>query len=437
MSTLGERIKERRKIIGLTQSDLAGSNLSSGMVSLIERNLTNPSLKTIEQLSEKLGVSVNYLLNNEETDINNIENKQISLNMLKGLIKAQKFEEAERILKEVNNQGDIDSTLAGMFYKLKGELELEKKEFNLAIDSFEQALLYVNPYELNEYVDVYYHLANCYVKIENFRKSIELSLQGILLLNTSHTDTNVLLKLKLLYLQSYSYCRIREFKKGLQVIEEAKEIMNETNCYYNEGMYCMLSGLAYLYLKEFDKGIEQTERSIGLLNKDTQYLQVIGCSTNLGILYRETKKYERSIKSLEDSLLLSKNRKLDWSIWNNNLELAITFYRNDDIEKSQKICEESLVQIKDSNVLKIKMMLLLSKIKLDQDKNGEALLYVNEAKKEALLIEDSTLMAKCYVIKAEILKKQQLYEEAFNEIRKSVQIYESSNENLYDSFPTE
>lgn len=437
MSTLGERIKERRKIIGLTQSDLAGSNLSSGMVSLIERNLTNPSLKTIEQLSEKLGVSVNYLLNNEETDINNIENKQISLNMLKGLIKAQKFEEAERILKEVNNQGEIDSTLAGMFYKLKGELELEKKEFNLAIDSFEQALLYLNPYELNEYVDVYYHLANCYVKIENFRKSIELSLQGILLLNTSHTDTNVLLKLKLLYLQSYSYCRIREFKKGLQVIEEAKEIMNETNCYYNEGMYCMLSGLAYLYLKEFDKGIEQTERSIGLLNKDTQYLQVIGCSTNLGILYRETKNYERSIKSLEDSLLLSKTRKLDWSIWNNNLELAITFYRNDDIEKSQKICEESLVQIKDSNVLKIKMMLLLSKIKLDQDKNGEALLYVNEAKKEALIIEDSTLMAKCYVIKAEILKKQQLYEEAFNEIRKSVQIYESSNENLYDSFPTE
>ncbi|MFP7279276.1 helix-turn-helix transcriptional regulator [Exiguobacterium indicum] len=437
MSTLGERIKERRKIIGLTQSDLAGSNLSSGMVSLIERNLTNPSLKTIEQLSEKLGVSVNYLLNNEETDINNIENKQISLNMLKGLIKAQKFEEAERILKEVNSQGEIDSTLAGMYYKLKGELELEKKEFNLAIDSFEQALLYLNPYELNEYVDVYYHLANCYVKIENFRKSIELSLQGILLLNTSHTDTNVLLKLKLLYLQSYSYCRIREFKKGLQVIEEAKEIMNETNCYYNEGMYCMLSGLAYLYLKEFDKGIEQTERSIGLLNKDTQYLQVIGCSTNLGILYRETKNYERSIKSLEDSLLLSKTRKIDWSIWNNNLELAITFYRNDDIEKSQKICEESLVQIKDSNVLKIKMMLLLSKIKLDQDKNGEALLYVNEAKKEALIIDNSTLMAKCYVIKAEILKKQQLYEEAFNEIRKSVQIYESSNENLYDSFPTE
>ena len=437
MSTLGERIKERRKIIGLTQSDLAGSNLSSGMVSLIERNLTNPSLKTIEQLSEKLGVSVNYLLNNEETDINNIENKQISLNMLKGLIKAQKFEEAERILKEVNSQGEIDSTLAGMYYKLKGELELEKKEFNLAIDSFEQALLYLNTYELNEYVDVYYHLANCYVKIENFRKSIELSLQGILLLNTSHTDTNVLLKLKLLYLQSYSYCRIREFKKGLQVIEEAKEIMNETNCYYNEGMYCMLSGLAYLYLKEFDKGIEQTERSIGLLNKDTQYLQVIGCSTNLGILYRETKNYERSIKSLEDSLLLSKTRKIDWSIWNNNLELAITFYRNDDIEKSQKICEESLVQIKDSNVLKIKMMLLLSKIKLDQDKNGEALLYVNEAKKEALIIDNSTLMAKCYVIKAEILKKQQLYEEAFNEIRKSVQIYESSNENLYDSFPTE
>ena len=437
MSTLGERIKERRKIIGLTQSDLAGSNLSSGMVSLIERNLTNPSLKTIEQLSEKLGVSVNYLLNNEETDINNIENKQISLNMLKGLIKAQKFEEAERILKEVNNQGHIDSTLAGMFYKLKGELELEKKEFNLAIDSFEQALLYVNPYELNDYVDVYYHLANCYVKIENFRKSIELSLQGILLLNTSHTDTNVLLKLKLLYLQSYSYCRIREFKKGLQVIEEAKEIMNKTNCYYNEGMYCMLSGLAYLYLKEFDKGIEQTERSIDLLNKDTQYLQVIGCSTNLGILYRETKNYERSIKSLEDSLLLSRNRKLDWSIWNNNLELAITFYRNDNIEKSQKICEESIVQIKDLNVLKIKMMLLLSKIKLDQDKNGEALLYVNEAKKEALIIDDSTLVAKSYVIKAEILKKQKLFEEAFNEIRKSVQIYEGSNENLYDSFPTE
>lgn len=437
MSTLGERIKERRKIIGLTQSDLAGSNLSSGMVSLIERNLTNPSLKTIEQLSEKLGVSVNYLLNNEETDINTIENKQIALNMLKGLIKAQKIEEAERILQEINNQEELDSTLTGTFYKLKGELELEKKEYMLAIESFEQALLYVNPYELNKYVDVYYHLANCYVKNENFRKSIELSLQGILLLNTIHTDTNILLKLKLLYIQSFSYCRIKEFKKGLQVIEEAKQIMSETNCYYNEGMFCMLSGLAFLYLKEFDKGIEQTERSIGILNKDTQFFQIVGCSTNLGILYREIGNYERSIKLLKESLQLSKEQNLDWSIWNNNLELAITFYQNDDIEKAQKICEENIIQIKDSNSLKIKMTLLLSKIKLDQDKNGEALLYVNEAKKESLTISDNTLVAKSHIIKAEILKKQELYEEAFEEIRKSVQIYESLNENLYDSFPTE
>lgn len=437
MSTLGERIKERRKIIGLTQSDLAGSNLSSGMVSLIERNLTNPSLKTIEQLSEKLGVSVNYLLNNEETDINTIENKQIALNMLKGLIKAQKIEEAERILKEINSQEELDSTLAGTFYKLKGELELEKKEYTSAIESFEQALLYVNPYELNKYVDVYYHLANCYVKKENFRKSIELSLQGILLLNTSHTDTNVLLKLKLLYIQSFSYCRIKEFKKGLQVIEEAKQIMSETNCYYNEGMFCMLSGLAFLYLKEFNKGIEQTERSIGLLNKDTQLLQIIGCSTNLGILYREIGDYERSIKLLKESLQLSKKQNLDWSSWNNDLELAITFYRNDDIKNSQEICEENIVQIKDSNVLKIKMILLLSKIKLDQDMNGEALLYVNEAKKEAAVLNDNNLVAKSHIIKAEILKKQKLYEEAFEEVYKSVQIYESLNENLYDSFPTE
>ncbi len=61
---IGEKIKDLRILNGLTQEELADrAELSKGFISQIERDLTSPSISTLEDLLQCLGVSVAEFFN--------------------------------------------------------------------------------------------------------------------------------------------------------------------------------------------------------------------------------------------------------------------------------------------------------------------------------------------------------------------------------------
>ena len=56
---IGSKIKELRVIKGLTQEELADrAELSKGFISQLERDLTSPSIATLADILQCLGVSV-------------------------------------------------------------------------------------------------------------------------------------------------------------------------------------------------------------------------------------------------------------------------------------------------------------------------------------------------------------------------------------------
>lgn len=69
---IGKEIKRLRKEKGLLISDLAEmSNLSSGMISQVERDLVSPSIVTLWKITEALGVSIGYLFDEDSTEVTN------------------------------------------------------------------------------------------------------------------------------------------------------------------------------------------------------------------------------------------------------------------------------------------------------------------------------------------------------------------------------
>ncbi|MBO5779876.1 MAG: helix-turn-helix transcriptional regulator [Muribaculaceae bacterium] len=55
----GELIKERRAVLGLTQQDLADyTGLSTRIIKSIEAENGNPSLSTLEKITEVLGLEI-------------------------------------------------------------------------------------------------------------------------------------------------------------------------------------------------------------------------------------------------------------------------------------------------------------------------------------------------------------------------------------------
>jgi transcriptional regulator with XRE-family HTH domain len=70
--TLGQRIKERRQFLGLTQRDLANfTQMTVQHISAMEQDKRAPSLPLLIKLSEQLRVSIDYLVMGKEplTDV--------------------------------------------------------------------------------------------------------------------------------------------------------------------------------------------------------------------------------------------------------------------------------------------------------------------------------------------------------------------------------
>lgn len=69
MIAIGDRIKKRRQKLGLTQEELAArTELSKGFISQLERDLTSPSIATLMDILEVLGVDIADFFAREEDE---------------------------------------------------------------------------------------------------------------------------------------------------------------------------------------------------------------------------------------------------------------------------------------------------------------------------------------------------------------------------------
>lgn len=65
--SLGQRIRQKREALKLTQEQLAKkSGLTSQYISIIEQDKRSPSLSALARLAEELGVTLDYLVSGKE-----------------------------------------------------------------------------------------------------------------------------------------------------------------------------------------------------------------------------------------------------------------------------------------------------------------------------------------------------------------------------------
>ncbi|NLK38787.1 MAG: helix-turn-helix transcriptional regulator [Clostridiales bacterium] len=66
---LGQKIRQARKLRGITQAELAGERITRNMLSQIENNIASPSVQTLLYLAERLDVPVGYFLSDSDDDL--------------------------------------------------------------------------------------------------------------------------------------------------------------------------------------------------------------------------------------------------------------------------------------------------------------------------------------------------------------------------------
>jgi tetratricopeptide (TPR) repeat protein len=65
--TLGQRLKEARRALGLTQDALGGADFTKGFISLLEHDRARPSVASLERIAARLGRPVSYFLEGDQT----------------------------------------------------------------------------------------------------------------------------------------------------------------------------------------------------------------------------------------------------------------------------------------------------------------------------------------------------------------------------------
>ncbi|PEU96790.1 transcriptional regulator [Bacillus cereus] len=142
MATLGEKIKALRKEKKLTQTALAGSELTKSMLSQIENGKATPSMKTLQYIAEKLECETSFLLEEDEGEIVELIQK------MEQLIKENKCDEVYETLLPIV-QKELPSTLnTARLYKqfltgaaIMNDYHIEYY-FETAVSIFEKYTLY-------------------------------------------------------------------------------------------------------------------------------------------------------------------------------------------------------------------------------------------------------------------------------------------------------
>ena len=117
---LGEKIKNLRKMRGLTQAELAGNYITRNMLSSIENGTANPSLDTLKCIAERLYISVSYLVS-EKNDLLFYEKEEV----INNIYRAYSAENYSACINLISNLSSTDDELN--YLLASSYLELGKK----------------------------------------------------------------------------------------------------------------------------------------------------------------------------------------------------------------------------------------------------------------------------------------------------------------------
>ena len=264
--SLGEKIKKLRKEKNMTLKELAGDRITAAQISHIERDKSHTSYELLEYLSERLDVSIDYLLETKE-----MQSKKITDNLIlesEIYINKGELDDAEKEIHqiiEICEEYDLSENYGKCNYLL-GNIYLKRKDSRKANFYFEKAFFYfiknddkkrifecymnsadiyfedgfyqvaltnysfakdilnqITTDEPDTYKDLYSKISKCYMRMDDSEKALEyIELIGSIDNNYSPTQEVEMLVLKakkLLsegkYLDSKNY-----FTKALKIIEK-------------------------------------------------------------------------------------------------------------------------------------------------------------------------------------------------------------------------
>ena len=395
--SLGEKIKKLRKEQNMTLKELAGDRITAAQISHIERDKSHTSQELLEYLADKLGVSVDYLLETKE-----MQSKKITDNLIlksEIYIKCDELEEAEEQINEIikvcknykltENYGKCNNLLAEIYCK--------RGDYSSAVYYYEKALYYFIKNEDKE--DIY----NCYVSIGDIY-GLDKFHKGALthymfdkeVLEESNIEDGDIYK-ELYSKISKSYMNLKQPQKALEFMEKIDRIDNEDNVKEEVNILVMkakglLSVGKYVESKEcFNKALEIIKKEENKNRLAQVYLTMSNIYSEIG----DVDKHLEYSQKVYDITKRDENKYMMESLFN----MIESYVQKGEYEMAKKYCKLALVSsIKNKDkYYEYKSLKFYSDMYKNQDEVETAIDYLNKCITIAHNLQDSKILANLYI----------------------------------------
>ena len=416
--SLGEKIKRKRKELNMTLKDLAKDRITPGQISLVESGRSNPSMDLLEYLASNLNITVEYLMESEESQAERIckyfeqisESYLISKNYLKSekyiekaltyatlynleyskariiCLKAEannlkgNFEEAKQlyvsaiiILSKSNNYEEIVKAFLNL-----GKISMNLKQCRSSMSYLKQAeAVYVQNNITNESLigEIYYNISKVNYLLENINESKEyayLAKEKYQQLTNKEEYANSLLLLSEESMERGDLEKATKYsKKSLEIYKEVSNSYNICSIENN------LGELFYSYedTSEADKHFQNALKS-SECNCESNEVDIL---INICKNYIKTKKLDECEIMLTSLYKIIDEKDIDRTISLNLIKYRIlSIYEKND--EAEKILIKSYNLAKERDKLKVagELSILISRFYMDNKKEDLAKKFLDE-----------------------------------------------------------
>lgn len=395
--SLGEKIKKLRKEQNMTLKELAGDRITAAQISHIERDKSHTSHELLEYLSDRLGVSVDYLLETKEMQSKKITDNLILKSQIH--IKCGELEKAEAQINEImeicrdykliENYGKCNNLLA--------DIKLKTEEYSSAVYYFEKALYYFIKNDHKEDIyESYINIGKIYM-LEGYYKG---ALTHFMFAKEVLSDSNI--EDADIYKELYSkisecYMKLNKSDMALEYIEKIDKLDNE-DCVQEEVGILVFKAKNLFDLGKYTESKECFNKALEIIEKDENKNRLADIYLTISNIYSDMGDIEKHLEYSHKAYDISKreeNKYMMESLFN----MIESYVINGDYELAQKYCKIALVSsIKNKDkYYEYKSLKFYSDMYKNKNDIDTAIDYLNKCINIAKNLEDKKVLANLYI----------------------------------------
>lgn len=322
-TTLGEKIKELRENLGMTQEELAEGICTRSYISIIEKNQMKPSAELIIKLSKKLG----YDLRNLKESAHPASPYYEKLNQIETLLYNQDDREALKQLQEIPEDAVLPPFEKAKWLWEKAVLiALPQERWTEGESWCNEALqLLADSTELSLIAKVHYIIGVIRYRMGKLEDAFESFNTGIQVMTQSPSPS--MRYLVLLYLNlAMVHNEWKEPRSALICVQKAKDLNKNTNSYYHVGDIEFHWGLALSRLNDPENAKLHYNLALQFYQYNEKATNLGAVYTNLGIVERQLGNFEESLEFLQKAIQHYQEASLQEKEENSRYELALTLF---------------------------------------------------------------------------------------------------------------